>query len=168
MQSTDQPLLGASRTSLIPLIQTLTDDHSSDWTLIGEWFLFASPVSHLISLPTAPKPHFSDLMIFISANSPIAFVSLSIPRLLFVLPGTNSDVEILSMSGDEILVVYSAGLARAWSLEGELRRSMDLKTAMGVLGEGTWTTCFTLAVSRASVEVLPTSESCSLGLRYID
>lgn len=140
-------------------IQTLVNDISSDWTLLGEWFLFASPVSHLVSLPAAPKPHLSDLMIFISANSPIAFVSLSPPRLLFVLPGTKSDVESLSVSGDEILVVYSHGLARAWSLEGELRRSMDLKTATGVLGAGNWTTCFELSVTRASVEVLPLSES---------
>lgn len=113
----------------------------SDWTLVGTWKLFASPVTHTVPFKFKPTSKMHNTIAFISANSPIALVGLSPPRLLFVLPGTKSPVQIIATKADEILVVYGHGLARVCDVAGrELRRSMDFKTASSVLAEGGWKT----------------------------
>ncbi|ORY76900.1 hypothetical protein BCR35DRAFT_280286 [Leucosporidium creatinivorum] len=152
----------------------------SDWSTVGRWNLFASPVSHLACLwDSNAEPNATTTisqgytLAFISSNSPVALISLSLPptpstsslpasprpppphtllsTLLFVLPGTASPVSSISISSPpdpsaaEILVIYEQGLARACHLESrELRRSMDRRTARGVLKERekAWRTWF--------------------------
>lgn len=118
----------------------------SNWELISQWNLFASPVSHVAYLQPPGHTALNNTIAFISENSPIALVSLFPPQLHFVLPGTQSPVESISTLGDEMLIVYAHGLSRVCDMkEFELRRSMDLKTATSVLAEGGWTTwCVTL------------------------
>ncbi|GAA6050579.1 hypothetical protein JCM3770_001471 [Rhodotorula araucariae] len=126
----------------------------SDWDVVGRWQLFASPVRHQVyldsSASTAPT-RLGNTIAFISANSPVALVSLFPPALLFTLPGTKSAVELLATTKDEILVVYEQGLARTCDIKSrELRRSMDRKTAEGVLQDGSWTTWFRLGDAGSS------------------
>lgn len=109
---------------------------SRDWQPLALFSLFASPIAHI-----APVPGGGTTVAFVSANSPLALVELFPPRILFVLPGTKSAVESISTAGDEMLILYRHGLARVCDVKGlELRRSMDRRTAMGVLAEGGWTT----------------------------
>lgn len=130
-----------------PLKLTLLVPNNRNWDLIGTWRLFASPVMHIVLLQLPGHARSADVIAFISANSPIALVSLFPPQLLFVLPGTRSSVETVatSSSTNEILVIYSHGLSRICHVDGkELRRSMDYKTARGVLKEGGWKVWFEL------------------------
>ncbi|KAL8287278.1 hypothetical protein RQP46_003730 [Phenoliferia psychrophenolica] len=130
----------------------------NDWQPLAHWSLFASPVSHIVPITTSPSSGLSHALALVSANSPIALVSLFPPQLHFVLPGTKSPVERIATSGDEMLVVYAHGLARVCHIEGlELRRSMDLRTAAGVLAEGKWTTWFSLADLRTTERPSPTA-----------
>ncbi|BGP41867.1 hypothetical protein JCM10449v2_005861 [Rhodotorula kratochvilovae] len=132
----------------------------SDWDLVGRWQLFASPVKHYVYLDPSSSDspaRLRNTIAFISANSPVALVSLFPPALLFTLPGTKSAVELLATTKDEILVVYEQGLARTCDIKScELRRSMDRKTAEGVLQDGSWTTWFRLGdvVSSSSADPL--------------
>lgn len=118
--------------------------HDSDWDVVGKWQLFASPVRHFAYLdpsPSSASTRLSNTIAFISANSPVALVSLFPPAVLFTLPGTRSSVELLATTKDEILVIYEQGLARTCDIKSrELRRSMDRKTAEGVLQDEAWTT----------------------------
>ncbi|KAK4046684.1 hypothetical protein OIV83_005887 [Microbotryomycetes sp. JL201] len=125
------------------------------WTPVGQWQLFASPVSHIVVLDQQPldqQPLTVDAntasIAVISANSPVALLNIKDKvRVSYVLPGTRSPVESISTNSlrSEIVVVYAQGLARTCSLDGqELRRSMDYRTARAVLSEPGWTTWFTL------------------------
>ncbi|SCV73919.1 BQ2448_6349 [Microbotryum intermedium] len=121
-----------------------------DWEEIGRWCLFASPVSQFAFIQDPTIPQLAQTIAFVSANSPIALISLFPPALLFILPGTKSPVISISTSAEEILVVYAHGLARVCDVKRqELRRSMDAKTARGVLAEGKWTTWFTAGFQSA-------------------
>lgn len=132
-----------------------------DWDVVGQWQLFASPVRHFAYLDS-PAPSSSstsstaptrlkNTIAFISANSPVALVSLFPPAVLFTLPGTKSAVEVLATTKDEILVIYEQGLARTCDIKSrELRRSMDRKTAEGVLQDAAWTTWCVTSPSRPS------------------
>ncbi|BGP18192.1 hypothetical protein JCM10213v2_006247 [Rhodosporidiobolus nylandii] len=123
----------------------------SDWDLIGSWTLFASPVKHYAYIDPSPTPSskLGNTVAFISANSPVALVSLFPPQLLFVLPGTKSAVELIATTQDEILVLYEQGLARSCDIASkELRRSMDRRTAERSFAEGGWTTWFRLEDAR--------------------
>ncbi|SDA01421.1 BZ3500_MvSof-1268-A1-R1_Chr10-1g02649 [Microbotryum saponariae] len=123
----------------------------SDWDEIGRWCLFASPVTQFTFIQDPTIPQLSQTIAFVSANSPIALVSLFPPALLFVLPGTKSPVISISTLKEEILVVYAHGLARVCDVtRRELRRSMDAKTARGVLAEGKWSTWFTAGFQNVS------------------
>jgi len=116
--------------------------HLDDWTALGRWRLFASPVAHIVQLSCPPESVLHGTVAFVSLNSPVGLVSLRPegPQLLFVLPGTKSGVEVLATKGDDILVMYAEGLARVCDVRGrELRRSMDRRTARGVLREEGWT-----------------------------
>ncbi|GAA5867444.1 hypothetical protein JCM8547_007506 [Rhodosporidiobolus lusitaniae] len=167
----------------------------SDWDLLGSWTLFASPVksftylsssaSSTSSSPASALPQqLSNSLAFISANSPIALVSLFPPSLLFVLPGTKSGVELIATrregkegkEGGEIMVLYEQGLARTCDVESrELRRSMSRETAGRVLQEGQgkegegggWTVWFPLDGARGGGEVAssPTDPLLHLDLR---
>ncbi len=112
-----------------------------DWTTLGRWALFASPVAHIVQLSCPPESVLHGAAAFVSLNSPVGLVSLRAdkPELLFVLPGTKSGVEVIATKGDDVLVVYAEGLARVCDVRGrELRRSMDRRTARGVLREEGW------------------------------
>lgn len=125
------------------LIDTFDGVHDRDWSEIGRWNLFASPVGDLVSLCEAMGPSFRHSIAFISSDSPVAIISLCQPGSICILPGTKSSVSSISTatSGDELLIIYDAGLARVCDVSVmELRRSMDLKTAMGALNEGGWET----------------------------
>ncbi|GAA5922792.1 hypothetical protein JCM1841_000709 [Sporobolomyces salmonicolor] len=143
------------------------------WELIGQWALFASPVRHyaFISSPSSPSSHLQHTLAFISANSPVALVSLSPslspPRVLFTLPGTKSAVERIATRDGEIMVIYEQGLARVCDVESrELRRSMGRATAEGVLQESGWVTWFNLTDKRAVADPSsPTQPILSLDLR---
>lgn len=77
--------------------------------------------------------------VFVSANSPTALVSLFPPKMHFILPGTKSAPELIATFNGEVLILYEHGLARICHLESrELRRSMDRKTAEGVLAQSAW------------------------------
>ncbi|GAA5900483.1 hypothetical protein JCM5296_001559 [Sporobolomyces johnsonii] len=144
-----------------------------DWELIGQWALFASPVRHyaFISPPSSPSSHLQHTLAFISANSPVALVSLSPsvspPRVLFTLPGTKSAVERIATREGEIMVLYEQGLARVCDVASrELRRSMGRTTAEGVLQEKGWVTWFSLADKRAAADPSsPTQPILSFDLR---
>ncbi|KAK4704763.1 hypothetical protein P7C70_g1446, partial [Phenoliferia sp. Uapishka_3] len=134
-----------------------------NWQPIAHWSLFASPVSHIAFVKIPEGSRLSNTIAFISANSPIALVSLFPPRLHFVLPGTKSAVQSISTSDDEMLIVYAHGLSRVCNIEGlDLRRSMDLKTAEGVLAEGNWSTWFSLSKVRLSNGPTQTSQAEAL------
>jgi hypothetical protein len=122
----------------------------SSWSLIGSWTLFASPVksyAYIAPSPTSASSLTSSTLAFISANSPVALISILRPApgsssppppasLLFVLPGTKSSVELIATSKDEIMVLYAQGLARTCDIASrELRRSMDRRTAERALEE---------------------------------
>ncbi|GAA5853924.1 hypothetical protein JCM9279_007604 [Rhodotorula babjevae] len=142
----------------------------SDWDVVGQWQLFASPVRHFAYLdsvapssssspssssPVAPT-RLKNTIAFISANSPVALVSLFPPAVVFTLPGTKSAVEVLATTKDEILVIYEQGLARTCDIKSrELRRSMDRKTAEGVLQDAAWTTWFRLEDAKTSPSSSP-------------
>ncbi|TNY18126.1 hypothetical protein DMC30DRAFT_73310 [Rhodotorula diobovata] len=131
----------------------------SDWDVVGKWQLFASPVRHFAYLdpsPSSASTRLSNTIAFISANSPVALVSLFPPAVLFTLPGTRSSVELLATTKDEILVIYEQGLARTCDIKSrELRRSMDRKTAEGVLQDEAWTTWFRLGDASSSSPAHP-------------
>ncbi|GAA5977576.1 hypothetical protein JCM10908_005026 [Rhodotorula pacifica] len=113
----------------------------SDWECLARWTLFASPVKHVSHLDNddASPPSLRNAVAFVSANSPVAFVSLFPPQHLFTLPGTKSSVELVATSKDEVLVLYRQGLARTCDIKSrELRRSMDRKTAESVVAGGDW------------------------------
>ncbi|POY70885.1 hypothetical protein BMF94_6062 [Rhodotorula taiwanensis] len=121
------------------------------WDCLGTWNLFASPVRHLAYLQSGSdgRPLGNGAVAFISANSPVAFVSLFPPAHLFTLPGTRSSVEVLATSKDEVLIVYRQGLARVCDIASrELRRSMDRKVAETVLSEGGWQIWYRLDKSK--------------------
>ncbi|KAM0751154.1 hypothetical protein T439DRAFT_313451 [Meredithblackwellia eburnea MCA 4105] len=173
----EKPLKGKDRVSL-PAAITLLELHTlgkrevviagsadgsaaswylDDWELVAQWRLFASPVCHLAHIDVAKGP-LSQTIAFVSANSPIALVSLFPPQLHFILPGTSSAVQSISTSNDDLLIIYAHGLSRVCNIEGlELRRSMDLKTAEGVLSESGWTNWFSLGAQRDKVQPSPTS-----------
>ncbi|GAA5940493.1 WD40 repeat domain-containing protein [Sporobolomyces koalae] len=106
----------------------------SDWEEIATFALFASPVLAYAHLPLPTHPH---TLLFVSCNSPIALVSLHPPELLFTIPGSTTRVQLVATTKEgEVLILYEQGLARVWDARtGELRRSMDRKTAEGVLRE---------------------------------
>lgn len=114
----------------------------SEWECIQTWKLFASPVSHLVQFKVkSSNQRMSNTIALISSNSPIAIISLFPPSLLFIIPGTNSNVRSIATNGEDLLVIYLNGLARIWDVDaGELRRSMDLKTALSVSSEKGWRT----------------------------
>ena len=120
------------------------DNDRRDWSLLGQWNVFASPVSHVAPLFSPEDESGHAIVALVSANSPVALLSLSDPvGVWFVLPGTKSPVERLAThpERDEILVLYEQGLARTCFIKGkELRRSMDYKTALRVLDEPGWRT----------------------------
>jgi hypothetical protein len=144
----EKGVLGTSRTSYqILLALNVTHDfrklNISDWSEIGRWNLFASPVSDIVSLCEAMGPSFRHSIAFISSDSPVAIISLAVSGSIFVLPGTTSLVSSISTatSGDELLIIYDSGLARiSDAATMELRRSMDLKTATGLINDGGWET----------------------------
>ncbi|GAA6003526.1 WD40 repeat domain-containing protein [Rhodotorula paludigena] len=139
----------------------------SDWDLVGRWQLFASPVKHFAFIDSAASTtsRTSNSIIFISANSPVALVSLFPPRVVFTLPGTKSAVEVVATNKDEILVLYEQGLARTCDIASkELRRSMDRKTAEGVLDNGSWKVWFRLRDAPSSC---PAHPHLSLDLRSL-
>ncbi|KAM0790179.1 hypothetical protein ACM66B_005497 [Microbotryomycetes sp. NB124-2] len=119
-----------------------------DWSLVGRWAIFASPVSHIVPLKQQPLPADASTVSIavVSANSPVALMSVSDEiRVTYVLPGTRSPVESIStnLERSEIVVLYAQGLARTCTLDGqELRRSMDHRTARTVLSESGWVTWF--------------------------
>lgn len=81
----------------------------------------------------------------ISVDSTVAIASLASPDSMFLLPGTRATVAIVSTAkvGDELMIVYSSGLSRIFDIAAqELRRSMDSKTAEGLLKEGNWVTWY--------------------------
>ncbi|GAA5916565.1 hypothetical protein JCM8208_007704 [Rhodotorula glutinis] len=140
----------------------------SDWDVVGQWQLFASPVRHFAYLDSSSPSSSSsppssstssrlkNTIAFISANSPVALVSLFPPAVVFTLPGTKSAVEVLATTKDEILVIYEQGLARTCDIKSrELRRSMDRKTADGVLQDAAWTTWFRLDDAKTSPSSSP-------------
>ncbi|GAA5960639.1 hypothetical protein JCM3765_005885 [Sporobolomyces pararoseus] len=106
----------------------------SDWEEIAGFSLFASPVLAYAKLSLPSHPH---SLLFVSSNSPIALVSLHPPELLFTLPGSRTPAQLVATTKlGEVMVLYKQGLARVWDAEtGELRRSMDQKTAESVLKE---------------------------------
>ncbi|GAA5873477.1 hypothetical protein JCM3774_002427 [Rhodotorula dairenensis] len=113
----------------------------ADWECLGRWTLFASPVKHVSRLESddSSPPSLRNAVAFVSANSPVAFVSLFPPRHLFTLPGTRSSVDLVATSKEEVLVLYRQGLARTCDIKSrELRRSMDRKTAESVVADGGW------------------------------
>lgn len=121
----------------------LTDDclARSNWECLGRWTLFASPVKHVSRLESddGSPPSLQNAVAFVSANSPVAFVSLFPPQHLFTLPGTKSSVDLVATSKDEVLVLYRQGLARVCDIKSrELRRSMDRRTAESVVAGGGW------------------------------
>ncbi|KAI5481365.1 WD repeat protein [Pseudohyphozyma bogoriensis] len=121
------------------------------WEIIARWNLFASPVLHIAYLGGPEESPLSNTVAFISANSPIAIVSLFPPHLHFILPGTKSPVESISTAGDEVMVRYAHGLARLCHVrDQDLRRSMDWRTGSALLAEGGWTTWFSLSATRAA------------------
>lgn len=113
----------------------------SNWECLGQWTLFASPVKHVSRLESddASPPSLLNAVAFVSANSPVAFVSLFPPQHLFTLPGTKSSVDLVATSREEVLVLYRQGLARVCDIKSrELRRSMDRRTAESVVADGDW------------------------------
>jgi len=112
----------------------LSISKSSDREEIAGFALFASPVLSYAKLSLPSHPH---TLLFVSCNSPIALVSLHPPQLLFTLPGSRTPVQLVATTKQgEVMVLYKQGLARVWDAEtGELRRSMDRKTAENVLKE---------------------------------
>ena len=125
------------------------DLDDSDWSLIARYNLFASPVESILHVQIPSSTRLSNTLFLISANSPIALISLSptsptiTTELLFILPGTKSPVSSISTDskGGELLVIYENGLARVCAVDGmELRRSMRVETARKVLLESGWTT----------------------------
>ncbi|GAA5886694.1 hypothetical protein JCM6882_005860 [Rhodosporidiobolus microsporus] len=125
----------------------------ADFEPLGCWTLFASPVSSFAYIDPSPTSNskLGNTIAFISANSPVALVSLFPPELLFVLPGTKSGVELIATTKDDIMVLYEQGLARTCDIASrELRRSMDRRTAEKTLGEGGWTVWFRLEKERSS------------------
>ncbi|GAA6002852.1 hypothetical protein JCM10207_001867 [Rhodosporidiobolus poonsookiae] len=141
----------------------------NDWDPIGSWTLFASPVAYYANLDPFPSSssRLGNTLAFISANSPVALVSLFPPALLFVLPGTKSAVERIATTRDQIMVLYEQGLARTCDIASrELRRSMERKTAEGVLSDGSWTIWFDLTDARKSTSpAAPTDPLLDLDLR---
>lgn len=113
---------------------------SGEWDCLARWNLFASPVRHIASLAGEDAPaSLRNCLVCISANSPVAIVSLAPPRHVFTLPGTVSGVDLFATSQDEVLVLYRQGLARICDIATrELRRSMDRRTAENVISEGAW------------------------------
>lgn len=143
------PLRGIFRAFPLPQVpsnfECLLTSCASDWDCLGRWTLFASPVRDFAFISTTETLHappaLNGSIAFISANSPVAFVSLFPPRHLFTLPGTRSAVELVALSKTDILVLYKQGLARVCDIASrELRRSMDAKTTESVLAEDAWTT----------------------------
>ncbi|GAA6030192.1 hypothetical protein JCM8097_008980 [Rhodosporidiobolus ruineniae] len=134
----------------------------SDWDLMGTWTLFASPVKSFAFIDPSPTPSskLGNSLAFISANSPVALVSLHPPDLLFVLPGTKSAVELIATTRSEIMVLYEQGLARTCDIGSrELRRSMDRRTAERALADGEWQVWFRLGDSRkADFPALPPTD----------
>ncbi|GAA5914045.1 uncharacterized protein JCM6883_007133 [Sporobolomyces salmoneus] len=109
------------------------------WTLpslqeLATFSLFASPIVAHASLSL---PRHSQAFLFVSSNSPTALVSIDPPQVILTLPGSRTPTQLVATTKQgEILVLYRQGLARVWDAGiGELRRSMDEKTAQGVLRE---------------------------------
>ncbi|GEM10247.1 WD repeat protein [Rhodotorula toruloides] len=142
-----------------------------DWDCLGRWTLFASPVKDFAFISTSGTAHappaLNGSVAFISANSPVAFVSLFPSRHLFTLPGTLSAVELIALSQTDILVLYEQGLARICDIASrELRRSMDRKTTESVLTEDGWSTWFRSRRSGRSDKV-PLADVITLDLRRL-
>ncbi|BGP01800.1 hypothetical protein JCM10021v2_005506 [Rhodotorula toruloides] len=143
----------------------------SDCDCLGRWTLFASPVKDFAFISTSETVHappaLNGSVAFISANSPVAFVSLFPPRHLFTLPGTRSAVELIALSQTEILVLYEQGLARVCDIASrELRRSMDRRTTESVLAEDVWSTWFRAKRSERSNNA-PIADAITLDLRQL-
>ncbi|KAL7341421.1 hypothetical protein BJY59DRAFT_693274 [Rhodotorula toruloides] len=143
----------------------------SDWDCLGRWTLFASPVTDFAFISTSETVHappaLNGSVAFVSANSPVAFVSLFPPRHLFTLPGTRSAVELIALSQTEILVLYEQGLARVCDIATrELRRSMDRKTTESVLAEDVWSTWFRARRSERPNNA-PIADAITLDLRQL-
>ncbi|GAA5825296.1 hypothetical protein JCM11251_006926 [Rhodosporidiobolus azoricus] len=125
----------------------------SDFDLLGCWTLFASSVKSFAYIDPSPTStsKLGNTIAFVSANSPVALVSLFPPELLFVLPGTKSGVELIATTKNDIMVLYEQGLARTCDIASrELRRSMDRRTAEKTLKEDDWTVWFRLDEERSS------------------
>ncbi|BGP33827.1 hypothetical protein JCM10296v2_005632 [Rhodotorula toruloides] len=143
----------------------------SDWDCLGRWTLSASPVKDFAFISTSETVHappaLNGSVAFISANSPVAFVSLFPPLHLFTLPGTRSAVELIALSQTEILVLYEQGLARVCDIASrELRRSMDRRTTESVLAEDAWSTWFRTRRSERSDDA-PIADTITLDLRQL-
>ncbi|GAA5986281.1 hypothetical protein JCM11641_004880 [Rhodosporidiobolus odoratus] len=142
----------------------------ADFALLGCWTLFASPVRSYAYIDPEPAPSskLGHTIAFISANSPVAVVSLFPPQLLFVLPGTKSAVELIATTEDVIMVLYEQGLARTCDIASrELRRSMDRITAERSLADGGWSVWFSPQTARSdgSVGTSPTDPVLAIDLR---
>lgn len=129
MSSAEDPSL-----ELLKSLILYISKHRSDWEELAVFSLFASPVLSYAHLALPSHPH---TLLFVSCNSPIALVSLHPPQLLFTLPGSKTPAQLVATTKQgEVMVLYKQGLARVWDAEtGELRRSMEKKTAQGVLLE---------------------------------
>ncbi|KAK4048153.1 hypothetical protein OIO90_005917 [Microbotryomycetes sp. JL221] len=102
--------------------------------LLGQWDVFASPVTHVIRLGMAQGAHGDEavaLLALVSANSPVAIVRLDErAKIEFVLAGTRSP---------------------------ELRRSTDARTAREVVRQPDWITWYDRALETGDILGLPST-----------
>ncbi|KIJ54513.1 hypothetical protein M422DRAFT_220784 [Sphaerobolus stellatus SS14] len=137
-------LVKNERTSENVLIGGSNDGAISVWDisslhLLARWTVFIEPLISVIPLEEESVGRLRGCVFCVSSDGTIAVITIDGLEFLSLIPGAAARLTRICLGADNLLLIYSDGMARLWDIKTqEFWRSMTVKAAQELLNQGGW------------------------------